>query len=98
MLIDFLIGFGVVNTLPHYLFARMKIGVLSLFGFSPLGNYCYSAFCLVMSLGLFAYKYGFRVIGDHMMLVGVLWVVFAYLVLWDFMYRYLRKDPEHKDP
>ena len=98
MLIDFLIGFGAVNTLPHYLFARMKIGVLSLFGFSPLGNYCYSAFCLVMSLGLFAYKYGFRVIGDHMMLVGVLWVVFAYLVLWDFMYRYLRKDPEHKDP
>jgi len=93
MLIDFLIGFGAVNTLPHYLFGRMNIGVPGLFGYSAKGNLCYSAFCMVMSLGLFAYKYGFSSIGEHMMLVGVFWVVFAYLVLWDFINRYLRKDP-----
>ena len=92
MLIDFLIGFGAVNTLPHFLFGRLNIGILSLFGFSAKGNYCYAAFCLVMSLGLFAYKYGFSSIGEHMMFVGVLWVVFAYLVLWDFINRRLRKD------
>ncbi|NOZ38838.1 MAG: hypothetical protein GXP24_01260 [Planctomycetes bacterium] len=93
MLIDFLIGFGAVNSLPHYLFGRMNIGVLSLFGHSAKGNLCYAAFCLLLSLGLFAYKYGFNSIGEHMMLVGVLCVVFAYLVLWSFVNRHLRKDP-----
>lgn len=91
MLIDFLIGFGAVNALPHYLFGRMNTGVLSLFGFSAKGNLCYSAFCLVLSLGLFAYKYGFGSIGEHMIYAGVMFVVVSYLVSWDFVDRYLRK-------
>lgn len=93
MLIDFLIGFGAVNALPHYLFGRLNIGVLSLFGYSAKGNIYYAALCLVMSLSLFAYKYGFSSFGEHMIFVGTLLIVFAYLVLWGFINRYLRKDP-----
>ena len=93
MLIDFLIGMGAINALPHYLFGRMKIGVLSLFGFNPRGNLFYAAFCMALSMGLFAYKYGFSSIGEHMWYAGELFVVWTYIIFWDLVNRYLRRDP-----
>ena len=92
MVIDFLIGFLAVNSLPHYLFGRMKIGVLSLFGYSSIGNLCYSFLCLGIAAGLFAYKYGFGTLPEHMFLCGVLSVVFSYMLVWDLVNRYLRQD------
>jgi len=91
MLIDFLIGLFAVNALPHFLFGRLNLGVLSLFGYSAKANLCYSAFCLVLSLGLFAYQHGYSTMSDHMMLMGALFVVVSYLVLWGLVNRYLRK-------
>ena len=92
MFVDFLIGFFAVNALPHYLFGRMNVGVLSLFGFGALGNLCYSALCLVISLALFSSKYGLGSLGEHMLFVGGLTVVLVYLVSWDLVNRFLRRD------
>ncbi|MEM7164972.1 MAG: hypothetical protein AAF581_05870, partial [Planctomycetota bacterium] len=66
MLVDFLIGLFAVNALPHYLFGRLDTGVLSLFGFSAKGNLLYAGFCLTLSIGLFAYKYGLGAPSEHM--------------------------------
>ena len=92
MVIDFLIGLFAVNALPHYLFGRMNIQVLSLFGYSAKGNLCYAAFCLAVSVGLFTYQHGLQTIGERPTLVGVLFVVICYMALWDLVNRFLRKD------
>jgi len=92
MLIDFLIGFFAVNALPHYLFGRMKIGILSLFGYSSIGNLGYSCLCLITSVGLFSYKYGLSSLSEHMILCGALFVVVCYMLVWDVVCHFLRHD------
>ncbi len=101
MLTDFLIGFFVVNALPHYLFGRMKVGVLSLFGYSPAGNLCYACLCLAAAGTLFSYKHGLGSLGEHMILCGALFVVICYVLIWDIICRFLRRDlkePEELGP
>ncbi|MBK04494.1 MAG: hypothetical protein CL920_27645 [Deltaproteobacteria bacterium] len=89
MLLDFLIGLFGINALPHYLFGRLNVRILSLFGYSAKANYAYSALCFVLSLGLFSYKYGFSQWKQHTMYFGVLFVTLSFYVGWPFIDRFL---------
>lgn len=93
MLLDFLIGLFAANALPHYLFFRFDPGILGLFGYSARGNLAYAFFCLVISLGLFHFKYGLASLAEHGMLAGVLVVVFSYFVGWPVINRFLTRSP-----
>lgn len=90
MLIDFLIGVFAANALPHYVMGRLDARVLGLFGYSSRGNIAYAIFCSAISLGLFHFKYGLGSISEHMILLGVLFVVGSYFFGWPIIDRYLR--------
>jgi ABC-type uncharacterized transport system permease subunit len=94
MLIDFLIGMFLANALPHYLFGRLRVGVLGLFGYSPRGNLLYGLLCISVATALFGWKYGFSLesLKQHMMLMGTAFVVLSYLLGWDVVNRFLRND------
>ena len=94
MIVDFLIGLFLANAMPHYLFGRLQVGVLSLFGYTARANIAYGLLCFVAAAGLFGWKYGFSLasLQQHMTLVGTAVVVVSYLLGWDVVNRFLRND------
>jgi hypothetical protein len=80
-IIDFLIGLTLVNALPHFALGVWKGRMLSAFGFGDKQNIAYGFLNTAISLGLFAYKYGFAAILENEMYLGGLFVVVAYYVV-----------------
>jgi hypothetical protein len=79
-LIDFLIGFLLMNAMPHILFGLLKIRFFSVFGFSPQGNLGYGLLNVVMALTLFHIQYGIEALGRHGIVIGAGTMLLIYLV------------------
>jgi hypothetical protein len=69
-LIDFLIGFLLMNAMPHILFGLLRIRFFSAFGFSPQGNLGYGLLNIAFVLFLFHIRYGIEVLMNHGIVVG----------------------------
>ena len=82
---DFLIGFFLMNAMPHMLFGLYRIRFLSLFGFSAPANLGYALVNAAASLALFAAGGGQAQAAG--VLVGAGAVLVAYLVTGKFFYR-----------
>lgn len=91
MFIDFLIGVFAANALPHFVMGQLDAGVLGLFGYSRRANVAYAGVCTLISLLLFHWKYGLENVFDHMLFVGISFVVVSYYVGWRIILRFLRK-------
>lgn len=56
--IDFLIGFLLMNAMPHFVLGTWGVRMLSGFGFGNKANCIWGIFNLFASLALFLYFYG----------------------------------------
>lgn len=94
-IIDFFIGFTLMNAMPHLIFAQTKTRMLSLFGFTIKANYLYSFFNLLIALILFTYKYSFKIIFLHGIFLGALIVLIIYIFLGKFFLRFFKNKYEN---
>ncbi len=78
--IDFLIGFTMVNGVPHFILGIYGCRMLSLFGYSRWGNIAYGLLNTVVSIGLFLYQYGVDGIWQNGIFVGGMFIVVAYIL------------------
>ena len=90
--IDFLIGFFLMNAMPHLIYGQTKIRFLSLFGFSSLGNLAYSVFNVVVALVLFQIQYGLQTLSQHGMMVGALALFVIYILTGKFFYNLFQQS------
>ncbi len=86
-IIDFLIGFTLMNAMPHFLFGVLKIRFFSAFGFSPQGNIAYGFLNVAIALALFHGEYGFQSLPNHAIVIGACAMLLIYLVSGRFFYN-----------
>jgi hypothetical protein len=89
--VDFLIGFTLMNAMPHLLFGLLKIRFFSVFGFSPQGNIAYAFLNIAIALTLFQIQYGLTTLAQHGVVVGAVAMWFIYLVSGKFFYNLFQK-------
>ena len=85
-LVDFIIGFMMVNAVPHFILGIYKCRFLGLFGYSPAGNIAYAILCFCISLGLFLYTYGLEGIWQNGIFVGGMFIVVTYFLTGKFLH------------
>lgn len=93
-LLDFLIGFFLMNAMPHILFGLLKIRFFSAFGFSHQGNLGYGLFNVAFALVLFHIQYGIEALTSHGIVIGAGTMLLIYLFSGRFFYNLFqeRKD------
>ena len=89
--IDFLIGFTLMNAMPHFTAAIFEIRFLAAYGFSEKANLAYSITNLLGSLGLFHFQYGIETILDHGIYVGVIAMLVIYYAVGKYCYNLFHK-------
>jgi hypothetical protein len=95
-LLDFLIGFFLMNAMPHLLFGLLKIRFLSAFGFSPRGNVAYAFLNVAMALVLFHIQYDIQALMRHGIMIGAGVMLLLYLVSARFFYNlFQQRDTSH---
>lgn len=77
-LIDFLIGFFLMNAMPHWLFGITRTRMLSAFGFTAQANIAYSFLNVAIAFSLFQFQYGLQQLFESGILLGA----FAMLVIY----------------
>ncbi|MBT8326570.1 MAG: hypothetical protein KJP21_02535 [Bacteroidia bacterium] len=80
-LIDFFIGFFLMNAMPHFILGKWNQRMLSGFGYGDKANQLYSLANIAISLGLFIYQYGTTGFLENGIYVGALTIILAFYVL-----------------
>ena len=91
--VDFLIGFLLMNAMPHMLFGLLGIRFLSLFGFSAAGNLGYAFLNVAVAVSLFHFRYGVGELGGHGIVLGAGVILVAYLFTGRFFFLRFREMP-----
>ncbi len=78
-IIDFFIGFTLLNGMAHIVIGSVKVRFLSLFGFSNFANFIYGLLNVIIGLVLFQIQYGLSSITNHGMVLGALLMIIIYL-------------------
>lgn len=92
--LDFLVGFLLMNAMPHMLFGLFGIRFISLFGFSRIGNFCYALLNIIAGLWIFLFQHGLGKLADNGVIIGVLAILFIYMIIGKFFYNLFRKKTE----
>lgn len=90
---DFILGFTLINALPHFVFGVWKGRAPSLFGTGPGANLAYSALNLTVSIALFLHTYGLAGFQTQGIYVGGLFIVVSYLLVGVPLERHFRPSP-----
>lgn len=77
---DFLIGFFLMNAMPHFIFGITKTRMLSLFGYSAAGNIGYALAQITAALIIFHIQYGINELLASGIFLGALTIMVIYLI------------------
>lgn len=78
--IDFLVGFFLMNAMPHMIFGLIRLRFLSLFGFSAIGNLLYSLVNIGIAGGLYHHQYGINAVLQDGVAMGALAMLVIYAI------------------
>ncbi|MEL6671035.1 MAG: hypothetical protein AAFR61_02555 [Bacteroidota bacterium] len=90
--IDFLIGFFLMNAMPHFVLGIWKGRMLSAFGFGNRQNLLYSAVQFVAAIALFFYQYGWQGLAAHGIFAGALLILVLYYLTGKFFYERFKQE------
>lgn len=76
--IDFLIGFFLMNAMPHWIMGVTKTRFLSAFGFTAQANIAYSFLNVAMAFLLFSWRYGAAEMVNNGVFVGAAAIMVIY--------------------
>ena len=85
--LDFLIGFFLMNAMPHLIFGQTKTQFVSLFGFSANANLAYATFNTIAALTLFHFQYGISNLFSHGLFLGSGFILLCYNLTGKFFYN-----------
>ena len=86
-LIDFLIGFFLMNAMPHLLCGLWNIRFFNPFGFSAQGNLAYAAINVIVALVLYHVEYGIGTLMGNGIMIGALAMLLIYTLTGRFFYN-----------
>lgn len=96
MILDFITGFLIVNSLPHFVLGLTKTRFLGMFGFKPAANVWYAVAQFLLALVLFHINHGMERITEHGIFLGAACTCLLFLVLGKFMLKFYRdKDQQN---
>jgi len=78
--LDFLMGFLLMNAMPHLIFGLIDLRFLSLFGFGSKGNLLYALVNILASLGIYHHQYDISSLSQDGLMVGGLAMLLIYAV------------------
>jgi hypothetical protein len=90
-LIDFIIGVTLMNALPHFVLGVWQQRMLSAFGFGDNANIAYGLLNFIISVGLFAYKYGIEGIMENGIYAGASTLLVIYFITSSFLRKIFTK-------
>ncbi len=79
-ILDFFIGFTLMNAMPHFVLGVWKRHMLSGLGMSPRANILYGLLNFSVSIGLFLYGYGVNGLATHGVYAGGLFILLMYFL------------------
>lgn len=88
--IDFLIGFFLMNAMPHWIFGLTKTRMLSAFGFTPAANISYAILNTLLAFGLLAWRYGVEAILLNGVFLGAATILIIYFITGRFFINLFR--------
>ena len=91
MIIDFIIGLTLINTIPHFVLGIWKGRMFSGLGFGDTANILYGILNFAISIGLFLYKYGTSRLIENGIYLGALFVLVSYFIVGKLCYTYFNK-------
>lgn len=91
MIVDFLIGLTLINTIPHFVLGIWKGRMFSGLGFGNGANIGYGITNFAISIGLFLYKYGFSGLLENGIYLGALFVIICYFLVGKLCYTSFHK-------
>ena len=95
-MIDFFIGFTLMNAMPHYVLGVWKADMLSGFGKGHARNRIWGICNFLVSLGLFFYKYGVEGLLLQPFYSGALLVLVTFFITSPFWYNYFYSDKKNR--
>jgi hypothetical protein len=98
MIIDFIIGLTLINTIPHFVLGIWRGRMFSGLGFGNTQNIVYGIINFVISISLFVYKYGLAGILENGIYLGALFVLISYFIVGKLCYTYFHKKYYEKTP
>ena len=96
MIIDFIIGLTLINTIPHFVLGIWKGCMFSGLGFGNTQNIIYGIINFIISISLFVYKYGLAGILENGVYLGALFVLISYFIAGKLCYTYFHKKFHEK--
>lgn len=93
-LIDFLIGFFLMNAMPHFVLGVWGGRMFSIFGFGDKQNIAYGILNFLISTGLFLYQYGLDGIMANGIFTGALSILIIYLLTGHFWQKLFKEKTE----
>lgn len=91
MILDFMIGFLLVNSLPHFVLGLTKTRFLGLFGYKPIANAWYAIVQFVLALVLFHFQHGISSILENGIFLGAVCTCFLFLVFGKVILKFYQK-------
>lgn len=96
MILDFITGFLIINSLPHLVLGLTKTRFLGLFGYQPAANIWYAIVQFLLALVLFHINHGIEHIMEHGIFLGAACTCLLFLVFGKFMLKFYR-DKEKQE-
>lgn len=96
-IIDFFIGFTLMNAMPHFVLGVFEQRILSGLGYGKWANIGYSLIMLATSLILFHSKYGIDQVFHNGIYVGGITMLIIYYGAGRFCYLYFHKRHFEKE-
>ena len=90
MILDFITGFLIINSLPHFVLGLTKTRFLGMFGYKPIANICYAITQFVLALILFHINHGIENILENGIFLGAASTCLLFLVFGKFMLKFYR--------
>lgn len=91
-LLNFLIGFFLMNAMPHWIMGLTKTRFLSAFGFTPQANIVYSFLNTAIALSLFVWGYGTEALLSNGVFVGAAAMLLIYYLTGKFFVDFFHNN------
>ena len=90
--LDFITGFLLMNSLPHFVLGITKTRFLGLFGYKPIANIWYAVTQFALALILFHFNHGIETILTNGIFLGAACTCFLVLVFGKTIMKFYQKQ------
>jgi hypothetical protein len=91
MILDFLIGVLLMNSLPHFVLGITKTRFLGMFGYKPTANIWYSIVQIALALILFHTNHGIETILENGIVLGATCTCILFLIFGKAILKFYQK-------